>query len=92
MKLGDKVYFIDDCESRMYIRKGTITAVVNVHRYEDFLSSRPEKECTFTQYTVCAIKGSFMDYFEKLDNVFETIEALKDHLAEKEFKKYDLVE
>ena len=90
MELGDEVWFIDKdgCKA---IRKATITCVKDIHGYVDFLSSRPEKEFTSKSYTVCAIKDGSYQFFE-VEEVFENIDSLKGHLAEKLYSTFSVYE
>lgn len=90
MKLGDNVCFLDT-DGCNVIRKGTVTRISQYEGYVDFLSSRSNKTCTGTKYTVCAKKNGFYQFFEP-DKIFTSIQAVKDYLAETTFKKFDILE
>lgn len=86
MKLGDKIYFIDES----YIRQAYIVGISETQGFVDFLSSSSNEVYSYTKYTVCLKYSEFKELNER--EVFWSIDAIKAYLAEKEFNKFSLVE
>lgn len=90
MKLGDKVYIIDEdgCKA---VRKGTITAIKTVEAYKDFLSSRPHDKHQYSEYEVCAVKNGVYQFFIK-KFVFIGLDEVTLFFGKREREKYDILE